>query len=139
MVIELCYWYMLIVPSAEEDIYDVINEISSLAGRWRNMCLALRLLPSDETTIASSCRDNPDECLKAVLIKWLKKCYNTQKHGPPTWQKLVAAVANSTGGDNPALAKQISEKHQGEHLIMMHLHGEYCDVIVVGQAGMCMP
>ena len=129
---------MLIVPSAEEDIYDVIEEISSQAGRWRNMCLALRLLPSDETTIASSCHDNPDECLRVVLIKWLKKCYNTQKHGPPTWQKLVAAVANSTGGDNPALAKTIAESHRGEHL-MMHLHGEYCDVIVVGQAGMCMP
>ena len=105
---------LIIVSSAEEDIHDILDEVVGLTGRWRNVCLALKLLPSDATAIASSCHDRPEDCLTAVLEKWLKKCYNTRKHGPPSWQMLVAAVANSTGGDNPALAKRIAESHRGK-------------------------
>ena len=86
----------------------------SLAGRWPSICIALRLLPSNRDTIARGCHDVTEECLMEVLIKWLQRCYDTKRHGPPTWQMLVAAVANSAGGDNPALAKQIAENHQGE-------------------------
>ena len=86
----------------------------SLAGRWPSICIALRLLPSIRETIARGCRDVPGDCLMEVLIKWLQRGYDTSRHGPPTWQMLVAAVANSAGGDNPCLAKQIAENHQGE-------------------------
>ena len=77
------------------------------------MCLALRL--SDADIIASKWRDDPKDCFREVLKQWLKKCYNTQKHGPPTWRKLVEAVANSNGGDNPALAEAMAGKHQCEY------------------------
>ena len=100
--------------SGEGDIFDVLEEVMSLAGRWPSICFALRLLPSDKDTIARSCRDIPGDCLREVLSKWLQRCYDTKRHGPPTWQMLVAAVANSAGGDNPSLAKQIAENHQGE-------------------------
>ena len=76
------------------------------------MCLALGLKLSDAKTIASTCHDNPKECLRTMLEKWLNRSYNTQKHGLPTWRKLVGAVANDNGGDNPALAEKIAKNHK---------------------------
>ena len=106
--------YLINLPSAEEDLGDVIDEVESLAGRWESMCIRLGLLSSDKEAIAKEYHHNSMDCLREMLAKWLKMSYNTQKHGPPSWRKMVAAVANSTGGDNPALAKAIAENHQGE-------------------------
>ena len=99
----------------------------SLAGRWPSISLALRLLPSDNDTIARGCRDVPRDCLTKVLSKWLQRGYDTSRHGPPTWQMLVAAVANSAGGDNPGLAKQIAENHQGEDACTPFANN-YCNI-----------
>ena len=97
---------------AEKDLIDVLEEVGSLAGRWRNLCLALGVLDVD--TIASNYRDNPKDCLRTVLEQWLRQAYATQMHGLPTWQKLVGAVANNMGGDRPALAETIAKNHRGE-------------------------
>ena len=88
----------------------------SLAGRWTNVCFALGLLPSHEDTIAKSCNGIPEDCLRKVLSKWLQRCYDTTRHGPPTWRMLVAAVANSAGGDNPGLAREIARNNPGENV-----------------------
>ena len=77
------------------------------------MCLALRVPDAD--TIGNKWRDDPKDCLREILKQWLKKCYDTQKHGPPTWRKLVEAVANDNGGSNPALAETIARKYQCEY------------------------
>ena len=50
-------------------------------------------------------------CLEKMLLEWLKKRYDTTGYGQPSWKLLVAAVANSAGGSNPALAEKIAEKH----------------------------
>ena len=92
---------------------DVLDEVETLAGRWQQICIVLGLLPSDRDTIARHCHDNPKDCLMEVLIKWLQKGGDSTKHGPPTWQMLVAAVAKPVGGDNPRLAEQIARRHQG--------------------------
>ena len=36
-----------------------------------------------------------------------------KKFGKPTWRKLVEAVEDKVGGDNPALAQTIAEEHPG--------------------------
>ena len=95
-------------------MYFVYVEVISLAGKWQNMCLSLRLRPSDEIMIAKM-YTGPIDCLRAVLTKWLRKGYNYQKHGPPTWRMLVKAVADPAGGDNVALAEVIARNHQGDH------------------------
>ena len=99
--------------SAEEDTHDVYREVVSLAGSWSSMCLALRLLPSDQSAIAAAHPGNPHKCLEAVIVKWLQKGYNYQKHGPPTWRMLVEAVGDPAGGNNCALAETIANKHPG--------------------------
>ena len=89
------------------------SEVDGLAGRWSNMCLALRLLPSDRSKIEAAQLSNPDKCLEAVIVKWLQKCYNYQKFGSPTWKMLVKAVGDPAGGNNIALAETIAKKHPG--------------------------
>ena len=111
----------------EDNLFYVLEEMGSLAGRWRNMCLALGV--PDVDTIASRWRDYPKDCLTDVLKQWLKKSYNTQMHGPPTWRKLVGAVANNNGGDNPALAEAIAKNHQCKY--SQNCNNMRCDSIKV--------
>ena len=102
------------VLSAEDDLFDVQDEVISLTGKWRSMCSALRLRAAEEDAIASKYQSNPNYCLRAVLTKWLQKGYNYKRHGPPTWRMLVKAVAHPAGGDNVALAEEIATNHQGK-------------------------
>lgn len=102
--------------SGEEDIYDVYGEVVGLAGKWSKMTLALRLLPSDRDEIAAAHTGSPDECLEAVIVKWLRKCYNYQRFGSPTWKMLVKAVGDQAGGDDIALAEAIARNHPGMYL-----------------------
>ena len=99
--------------SADKDIHDVYGEVVELAGKWSSLCLALKLLPSDQSAIVAAHPGNPHECLQTVLVKWLQKCYNYQQFGSPTWRMLVKAVSDPAGGNNNALAERIAEKHAG--------------------------
>ena len=49
-----------------------------------------------------------------MLTEWLRRNYNTQRFGMPTWKKLVEAVKARTGGGNTALAQRVAEKHLGK-------------------------
>ena len=110
------------VYSAEKDTHDVYREVVGLAGKWSDMCLALGLLPSDKSTIEAADRGNPHGCLQAVVVKWLQKGYDYQRHGPPTWRMLVESVGDPAGGNNCALAEAIAKKHPGMfvHYICTH-------------------
>lgn len=94
------------------------SEVVGLAGRWSNMCLALRLLPSDHSKIEAANPGNPDECLKAAIVMWLQKCYNFQKFGSPTWRMVVKAVGDPAGGNNSALAETIAKQHPGMYSVV---------------------
>ena len=48
-----------------------------------------------------------------VLTLWLKKNYNTEKHGEPSWELLAAAVGNPAGGNDSVLAESITRNHEG--------------------------
>ena len=89
------------------------REVVDLAGKWSDMYLALGLLPSDKSVIEAAHPGNPRGCLQAVVVKWLQKNYNYQRHGPPTWRMLVESVGDPAGGDNCALAEVIAKKHPG--------------------------
>ena len=109
-----------VIHSGEEDIHDVYREVDSLAGRWSNMCLALRILPSDRSTIEAAHRGNPLDCLQDVVVKWLQKGYDYQKFGSPTWKMLVKAVGDPVGGNDTALAEAIAKKHSGTYVLIWH-------------------
>ena len=52
-----------------------------------------------------------EQAFTEMLLVWLRHSYNIDKHGPPTWRRLVEAVDNDAGGSNPALAKKIASNH----------------------------
>ena len=101
---------------AEDDTKDVVQEVLDLAGRWQDMCLALGLHRL-EGEIAARYPQNPKRCLREVIIRWLRKVHNVDRYGPPTWKTLVKAVAAEVGGENPALAEQIANKHKGNIIL----------------------
>ena len=104
---------MYFIFIAEDDAFDVYGEVVGLAGRWSSMCLALRMHPSDRSKIAAAHPGNPEECLQAVVVKWLQKGYNYQRYGSPCWRMLVEAVGNPAGGNDCALAEAIAKRHLG--------------------------
>ena len=96
------------------------REVVGLAGKWSDMCLTLGLLPSDKSAIEAAHPGNPHSCLQAVVVKWLQRSYDYQRHGPPTWRMLVESVGDPAGGNNCALAETIAKKHPGKLIRCAH-------------------
>lgn len=82
-----------------------------MANKWKSIGLALRLTPDLLDTIDT--KENVTDCLLEVLTQWLKKTYNIERFGDPSWKLLVKAVSDPAGGSNRALAEAIAQKHQG--------------------------
>lgn len=92
-------------------MFDVKSELEPIAERWRAIGEGLRLGFGKLDGIGDQHRCKPQDCLAAVLTKWLKKEYNVEKFGEPTWQWIVKIVASPAAGNDPALAKTIAKKH----------------------------
>ena len=99
--------------TAEDDIFEVYAEVISIAGAWEKIAIGLKVPPTKVSCIAKEKPNDPEMCLYSLLHEWIKKTYNVQKYGHPSWQFLVKAVASSLGGNNPALAETIAKEHQG--------------------------
>ena len=82
-----------------------------MASKWKNIGLALRLTPNSLNTI--SAKENVTDCLLEVLTNWLKKTYNVERFGEPSWKLLVKAVSDPARGNDCAWAENIAKKHQG--------------------------
>ena len=83
----------------------------------KSMCFALgrslRLRNDDIGAIRNKYPNKSDheQALNDVLLLWLKKAYNVERFGPPTWRMLVEAVNKKSGGNNYELARQIALNH----------------------------
>ena len=110
--------------AAEDDVYDVYDEVYTMARNWRGLARSLRLPPTIVSLIATKYANDPNECLFSVLQEWLKRIQNVQRHGCPSWYLLVKAVAHPAGGGNPALADTIAQKYSGEcqHVVICCMH-----------------
>ena len=96
--------------SGEDNLADVLEEVMDVASRWRSLGLALRLKASELETISVKNHTDPTECLRDMLRAWLQQRSSTID--PPSWRILCQAISKSVGGNNPALAKKIAERHQ---------------------------
>ena len=109
--------------SADEDNYlEVVDSVSPVHNRWSQLCCALGLSLSQISAIRKNHAGNTVESLEEGISQWLQQNYNTDKHGPPTWRKLVAAIDNPVGGSNHDLAMKILLKHKG---ITLYMHASY--------------
>ena len=100
---------------ADDDAFNVYEEVLLVAESWGRVALGLGLPPRMKSLIAKKHSNNPEDCLLAVVEEWLKGVHNVQKYGRPSWRVLVQAVAHPAGGANPALAHSIAAKHPGNH------------------------
>ena len=87
------------------DVY--LRVKSSISSQYYDFGIALGIPPG----VLGNIKEEPKRALSNVLQEWLKQNYNTDKHGLPTWQKLVEAVDNPAGGNNHVLAKAIASEH----------------------------
>jgi hypothetical protein len=101
------------VDSHALELQDLMVELQPLVARWRPFGLALRLSSDQLDEIEEEC-GKLQKRLEKVLTLWLKKDYDTKRFGMPSVQLLVEAVRNRAGGNNPALAETIDEKHKGK-------------------------
>ena len=101
----------MFTPDPSDDLFDVKCELRPLSANWKNIGIALRLNPNTLNGIQT---DNNDStaCLTSMVTEWLKRNYNVEKFGEPTWQWLVKAVGDPAGGANMALARDISRRHK---------------------------
>ena len=80
-------------------------------GKCYEIGSALRLDESRLARIQSKCPCNTTKALRMIINDWLKRNYNTERHGPPTWKALVKAIKFPFGGDDPELAERIARDH----------------------------
>ena len=96
--------------SGEDDLADSIRELTDVAAKWRNIGIQLGIRDSQLEAMQGH---SPLDCLRQMLSTWLRKNYNVEQFGEPTWAKLVEVVDHSAGGGNPSLAMKIAKKHGG--------------------------
>ena len=77
-----------------------------MATNWRDIGLALGISDSKLEEIEANKASVKDR-LTDMLRLWLKKSYNVEKYGDPSWQTLREAVRNPVGADSPAGADKI--------------------------------
>ena len=100
------------------------SELLPVTARWKDIGLALRLNPAQLSKIEED-HGKADNRLTEVLHLWLKKAYNTERFGEPSWMLLARAVGHPAGGNDWALAENIARKYGGSGILCV------CVLIVV--------
>ena len=67
---------VMFLLSGEGDLRDVISVVTSLAGRWKDLGICLGVCPSDLDTILSDNPHSSSNCLREMLLQWLRQRYN---------------------------------------------------------------
>ena len=97
--------------SGENDFYKVYHEIVSIKSTYYQLGIALGLPTGELDSIRAVPYYDVDQAFCAVLLLWLRQRYDVDRHGPPTWRRLVEAVDSPNGGNNTALAMNIASRH----------------------------
>ena len=103
---------LLSTPVLSDDVFDVKSELTPVSASWKSIGIALRLNPNTLDSIQADNNNDSTACLTSVVTEWLKRNYNVEKFGEPTWRWLVKAVGDPAGGANMALARDIARKHK---------------------------
>ena len=109
----MCGILWLLSCAGIRDLFRVCSELVPVAHKWKKIGLALQLDPDLLDRIEARKNDDEDN-LSDVLKEWLKKSYDTESFGDPSWKLLVDAVAHPFGGKDRALALQIAAKYHGK-------------------------
>ena len=102
----------LVLPSDEDDLFDVKSELTPVSAVWKSIGIALRLPTAILNRIDAENGGKPSDCLTSMATEWLKRNYKVEKFGEPTWDWLVQVVGDQAGGGDMALARKIARRHK---------------------------
>ena len=90
-----------------------------VASSWKAIGRGLRIDSGRLDMIHERNPGKPRDCLSEVITCWLKRNYNVERFGEPTWKAVVKVVAHPAVGDNCALAMSIVKKHLGNTFLLI--------------------
>jgi len=90
-------------------LHGILSAAIEVAARWKYIGDMFQLPPGTLDTIEKANHYQPDDCLREVILGWLRKSGYSQS--PPTWRWLVEVVGSPAGGNNPELARRIASQH----------------------------
>ena len=96
-----------------------------VVNSWKAIGRGLRIDSGHLEMIQKDNPGNSKECFSEMLTCWLKRNYNVERFGEPTWRAVVKVVARPAAGDNCALALNVAKQHSGN----INLVG-YCRICV---------
>ena len=94
-----------------DDCFQVESEVIDIAHKWQQFGGALRIRQAKLEEIKAGSGSAPRECLTKTVQEFLKKNYDLQEHGQPSWRQVVIAVGYKAGGADTELALQIANDH----------------------------
>jgi ankyrin repeat protein len=94
-----------------DDCFQVESEVIDIAHKWQQFGGALRIRQAKLEEIKAGSGSVPRECLTKTVQEFLKKNYDLQEHGQPSWRQVVIAVGHKAGGADTELALQIANDH----------------------------
>ena len=94
-----------------DNIGDIMDELKNVLARYYEIGGRLNL-PKDKLKEIRGHNSGEADAMIMVIVEWLKKNYDADKFGPPTWKALVDAVKHRAGGNNRAEAERIGSRHK---------------------------
>ena len=88
----------------------VLDHLKNVKAECYKIGTALHLKQGELDAIKRESADCAEAMIK-IITSWLRKNYDLERFGEPTWKALVEAVANPIGGNNNALAMEIARSH----------------------------
>lgn len=67
--------YVLLL-AVVDDLQIVRSAVTNLGGRWKDLGFSLGVHADDLDTILSTYHHSPSDCLREMLLKWLRQSYN---------------------------------------------------------------
>ena len=121
-----------------DDLHLVLDHLKNVKASCYKIGTALHLKQDELDAIKGESADCTAALIK-IITSWLRKNYNLERFGEPTWKVLVEAVANPIGGNNNALAMEIARKHPpGEARYIKHSSSnDYFLLNLSGQHNYC--
>ena len=90
-----------------------MKEMVEVAANWKAIGGGLGIDCGRLALIEANSPQDVKKCLSEMLTCWLKKNYDVDRFGEPTWQAVVKVVADPAAGDDHAHALSIAEQHSG--------------------------
>ena len=92
-----------------DDFADVLDSLETLAASWDKLARKLKLNSDRIEIIDRNHRGDSETCLSEIVKQFLRRNYDTERYGRPSWRMVAQAVASV----DMALAQKIANAHRG--------------------------